>query len=37
LYCSDCAKKHENLPEDDEEDESDFDLWWEWWHILFHK
>ena len=36
LYCPDCAKNHENLPEDDIE-ESDFDLWWEWWNIVFHK
>jgi uncharacterized metal-binding protein YceD (DUF177 family) len=26
LYCPDCAKKHENLSEDEEVDESDFDL-----------
>jgi len=36
LYCPDCAKNHENLPEDEIE-ESDFDLWWEWWNIVFHK
>jgi len=36
LYCPDCAKNHENLPEDEIE-ESDFDLWWEWWNIIFHK
>ena len=36
LYCPDCAKNHEKLPEDEIE-ESDFDLWWEWWNILFHK
>ena len=34
--CPDCAKKHENMAED-EIDESDFDLGWEWWNIVFHK
>ena len=37
LYCPDCAKKHEKLTGDEEIDESDFDLWWEWWNIIFHK
>ena len=36
LYCPECAKNHENLSED-EIDESDFDLGWEWWNIVFHK
>jgi len=26
LYCPDCAKNHENLLEDEEIEESDFDL-----------
>ena len=26
LYCPECAKNHENLSEDEEVDESDFDL-----------
>jgi hypothetical protein len=25
------------MSEDEEIDESDFDLWWEWWRIVFHK
>jgi len=37
LYCPDCAKEHENLSEDEEIDESDFDLGGEWWNIVFHK
>jgi len=37
LYCPDCTKKHENLSEDEEIDESDFDLGGEWWNIVFHK
>ena len=37
LYCPDCAKKHENLSEAEEVEESDFDLGWEWWNIIFHK
>ena len=37
LYCPDCAKKHENISENEEIDESDFDLGWEWWSIVFHK
>lgn len=37
LYCPICAKKHENLSEDEKVDESDFDLGWQWWNILFHK
>ncbi len=37
LYCPDCAKKHENLPEDEVE-ESEFDVEAEqWWNIIFHK
>lgn len=36
LYCPECAKNHENLSEDEIE-ESDFDLGWEWWNIVFHK
>ena len=35
LYCPECAKNHESLSEEDEE--SDFNLWWEWWNIVFHK
>ena len=37
LYCPECAKKHENLPEDEEVDELDFDLGGEGWNIVFHK
>ena len=37
LYCPDCAKKHENMTEDEEIDESDFDLGGKWWNIVFHK
>ena len=37
LYCPDCAKKHENLSEDEIE-ESEFDTEAEqWWNITFHK
>ena len=36
LYCPDCAKKHENLTEEDEELESNMDEWY-WWNIIFHK
>jgi hypothetical protein len=25
------------MAEDEEVDESDFDLGWEWWNIVFHK
>jgi hypothetical protein len=25
------------MEEDEEVDESDFDLGWEWWNIVFHK
>jgi hypothetical protein len=25
------------MTEDEEIDESDFDLGWEWWNIVFHK
>jgi hypothetical protein len=26
------------MTEDEEEiDESDFNLWWEWWNVVFHK
>jgi hypothetical protein len=25
------------MTEDEEIDESDFDLWWEWWNVVFHK
>jgi hypothetical protein len=25
------------MVEDEEIDESDFDLGWEWWNIVFHK
>jgi hypothetical protein len=36
LYCPDCAKKHENMTEDEEVEESD--LWeWQWWNVIFHK
>jgi len=37
LYCPECAKTHENMTEDEEIDESDFDLWWDWWNVVFHK
>ena len=36
LYCTDCAKKHENFTEEDEELESNIDEWYEW-NIIFHK
>ena len=36
LYCPECAKNHENQPEDEIE-EPDFDLGGEWWNIVFHK
>ena len=37
LYCPDCAKNHENLPEDEIE-ESEFNTEAEkWWNIVFHK
>ena len=36
LYCPDCAKKHENLPED-EINESEFEEEEQWWNIVFHK
>lgn len=37
LYCPDCTKKHENIPEDEIE-ESEFDTEVEqWWNIIFHK
>ncbi len=35
LYCSDCEKKHENLPE--EIDEPEFEEEEQWWNIIFHK
>jgi hypothetical protein len=25
------------MTEDEEIDESDFDLGWEWWNVIFHK
>ena len=36
LYCPDCAKKHENFTEENEELESNTDEWYEW-NIIFHK
>ena len=36
LYCPDCAKKHENLPEE-EINESEFEEEEQWWNIIFHK
>lgn len=36
LYCPDCAKKHENFTEENEELESNIDEWYEW-NIIFHK
>lgn len=36
LYCPDCAKKHENLPEE-EINEAEFEEEEQWWNIIFHK
>ena len=36
LYCPDCAKKHENLPEE-EINESEFEEEDQWWNVIFHK
>ena len=36
LYCSDCAKNHENLSEDEEMEESELEEG-QWWNIVFHK
>ena len=35
MYCPDCEKKHENLPEE-ETDEIEFEEE-QWWNIVFHK
>ena len=36
LYCPDCAKKHENLLEE-EINESEFEEEEQWWNVIFHK
>ena len=36
LYCPDCAKKHENMWEDEEMEETELENW-QWWNIIFHK
>lgn len=36
LYCPDCAKKHEDIPEENEELELNIDEWYGW-NIIFHK
>ena len=36
LYCPDCAKKHENMWEDEEMEEIELENW-QWWNIIFHK
>ena len=36
LYCPECTKIHENMPEDEEMEESELEEW-QWWNIVFHK
>ena len=36
LYCPECSKIHENMPEDEGMEDSELEEW-KWWNIIFHK